>query len=305
MSDGSAYASGMTGSTARRGRLVASAAALSLLLTGCAGSQGHDVDLAAASSAQAAQQSRDARAAEASASRAAAQASADRARESAKAERAAAAEASEAAASAAAEAERVAAAQEEAERARVAAAEAEAEAAAAEEAALEAERVRQAQEALVAEGLESSPPTSFGIPSIGAGSDLMRLLLRDDGSLAVPPAEPGSPAAWYAHSPTPGEMGPSVLLGHVNATDGSAGVFARLVELEPGDIVEVEREDGQVAVFAVDRGVQYGKDEFPTDEVYGNTDAPELRLITCDGYNSWTREFEENYIVYATLVDVY
>ncbi|TFI35397.1 class F sortase, partial [Micrococcus endophyticus] len=116
---------------------------------------------------------------------------------------------------------------------------------------------------------------------------------------------PGSPAAWYAHSPTPGEVGPSVLLGHVNATDGSAGVFARLVELEPGDIVEVEREDGQVAVFAVDRGVQYGKDEFPTDEVYGNTDAPELRLITCDGYNSWTREFEENYIVYATLVDVY
>ena len=42
-----------------------------------------------------------------------------------------------------------------------------------------------------------------------------------------------------------------------------------------------------------------------TDEVYGDTDAPELRLITCDGYNAFTREFEENHIVYSTLVDVY
>lgn len=78
-----------------------------------------------------------------------------------------------------------------------------------------------------------------------------------------------------------------------------------LTDLAPGDTIEVEREDGAVAVFAVDRGVTYGKDEFPTDEVYGDTDAPELRLITCDGYNAFTREFEENHIVYATLVDVY
>ncbi|MBN6828806.1 class F sortase [Micrococcus luteus] len=153
--------------------------------------------------------------------------------------------------------------------------------------------------------MDDSPPVSFTIPSIGAGSDLMRLLLRDDGSLAVPPAEPGSPAAWYANSPSPGQRGPAVLLGHVNATDGSAGVFAHLTDLAPGDTIEVEREDGAVAVFAVDRGVTYGKDEFPTDEVYGDTDVPELRLITCDGYNAFTREFEENHIVYATLVDVY
>ena len=80
--------------------------------------------------------------------------------------------------------------------------------------------------------------------------------------------------------------------------------FKRVVAV-PGDTIEVEREDGAVAVFAVDRGVTYGKDEFPTDEVYGDTDVPELRLITCDGYNAFTREFEENHIVYATLVDVY
>ena len=284
----------------RRGRLVASAAALCLLLTGCAGQAASTPDPAASASAAQAQRSREARAAEASASRAAASSSAEAVRASAAAEKSAAAEASVKASRAAASA-----AAEEAARAQAEAEAAAAQAAAAEEAARVAEEERLAEEAVVAEGLDDSPPVSFTIPSIGAGSDLMRLLLRDDGSLAVPPAEPGSPVAWYANSPSPGQLGPAVLLGHVNATDGSAGVFARLTDLAPGDTIEVEREDGAVAVFAVDRGVTYGKDEFPTDEVYGDTDVPELRLITCDGYNAFTREFEENHIVYATLVDVY
>lgn len=279
---------------------MASAAALCLLLTGCAGQAASTPDPAASASAAQAQRSREARAAEASASRAAASSSAEAVRASAAAEKSAAAEASVKASRAAASA-----AAEEAARAQAEAEAAAAQAAAAEEAARVAEEERLAQEAVVAEGLDDSPPVSFTIPSIGAGSDLMRLLLRDDGSLAVPPAEPGSPAAWYANSPSPGQLGPAVLLGHVNATDGSAGVFAHLTDLAPGDTIEVEREDGAVAVFAVDRGVTYGKDEFPTDEVYGDTDSPELRLITCDGYNAFTREFEENYIVYATLVDVY
>ncbi|MFF5020834.1 class F sortase [Micrococcus luteus] len=290
---------------ARRGRLVASAAALCLLLTGCAGQTASTPDPAASASAAQAQRSREARAAEAAASRAAASSSAEAVRASAAAEKSAAAEASAKAYRAAASAAAEEAAAEEAARAQAEAEAAAAQAAVAEEAARVAEEERLAQAAVVAEGLDDSPPVSFTIPSIGAGSDLMRLLLRDDGSLAVPPAEPGSPAAWYANSPSPGQRGPAVLLGHVNATDGSAGVFAHLTDLAPGDTIEVEREDGAVAVFAVDRGVTYGKDEFPTDEVYGNTDAPELRLITCDGYNAFTREFEENYIVYATLVDVY
>ena len=72
--------------------------------------------------------------------------------------------------------------------------------------------------------------------------------------------------------------------------------------LEPGDMIEVTREDGSTAVFAVDRGEQYGKDDFPTLEVYGNTEGSELRLITCDGFDPATGEFDDNYVVYASLV---
>jgi sortase (surface protein transpeptidase) len=150
--------------------------------------------------------------------------------------------------------------------------------------------------------LEASTPVSVTIPSIGAQTHLLRLGLQENGSLEVPPGDPGAPASWYTHSPTPGERGPAVLLGHVNSYGGGPGVFAQLRELKTGDTIEVTREDGTTAVFVFDRGEQYAKNAFPTQSVYGNTEGSELRLITCDGYDPATGEFDDNYVVYAKLL---
>lgn len=57
-----------------------------------------------------------------------------------------------------------------------------------------------------------------------------------------------------------------------------------------------------MATFSVYAGEQYPKDAFPTEKVYGNTEGAELRLITCDGYNPETGEFDDNYVVYAQLI---
>lgn len=94
-----------------------------------------------------------------------------------------------------------------------------------------------------------------------------------------------------------------MILGHVNATDGGPGVFAKLRDLQSGDTIDVIREDGSTATFDFERGEQYAKDGFPTQEVYGNTDGAELRLITCDGYDPKTGLFDDNYVVFATLAD--
>ncbi|MFI7480919.1 class F sortase, partial [Kocuria sp. M1R5S2] len=150
--------------------------------------------------------------------------------------------------------------------------------------------------------LPESVPVSVRIPAVDAASELLHLGLRADGSLEVPPAHPGAPASWYVSSPTPGERGPAVLLGHVNATGGGPGVFAGLRGLSPGDTIEILRADGTTAVFAVDRGEQYAKDAFPTAAVYGDTTGAELRLITCDGYEPATGRFDDNYVVYAKLL---
>jgi sortase (surface protein transpeptidase) len=150
--------------------------------------------------------------------------------------------------------------------------------------------------------LPASTPVTLEIPSIGVNTDLLSLGLRENKSLEVPPDGPGAPASWYDQSPTPGDRGPAVMLGHVNATDGGKGVFADLRALDAGDRINVAREDGTTAVFEFQRGEQYQKDDFPTLTVYGNTPGAELRLITCDGYNADTGEFDDNYVVYATLV---
>ncbi|WMY79510.1 class F sortase [Citricoccus sp. I39-566] len=151
--------------------------------------------------------------------------------------------------------------------------------------------------------LPASDPVGISVPGIGVESELMDLGLQDNGMIEVPPYNLGSPAGWYVHSPTPGETGPAVILGHRNGIEGGPGIFADLPQVEVGDSIEVARQDGSEASFTVYRTERFGKDRegFPTLEVYGNTAGPELRLITCDGLNEQTGLLEENFIVYATL----
>ncbi|RZU31718.1 class F sortase [Blastococcus saxobsidens] len=145
-------------------------------------------------------------------------------------------------------------------------------------------------------------PVSVGIPSIDVTSELLRLDLNDDGTVEVPPLEPDDKAGWYQRGPAPGAVGPAVILGHVDSAEHGPGIFFDLGALEPGDEVTVDRADGTVAVFAVDRVEVHPKDEFPTIEVYGNTDDAQLRLITCGGdFDSAVRSYEDNVIAFATL----
>jgi sortase (surface protein transpeptidase) len=155
-----------------------------------------------------------------------------------------------------------------------------------------------------AQAKPAAAPTKVEIPVIGVRSPLIKLGLRPNRSLEVPPDGPGAPAGWYSGSPSPGETGPAVLLGHVNATGGGPGVFADLRALKNGAEIKVTREDGSTARFAVYRAAAYSKNSFPTLEVYGNTKASELRLITCDGYDPATGEFDDNYVVYAKLTNL-
>jgi sortase (surface protein transpeptidase) len=91
------------------------------------------------------------------------------------------------------------------------------------------------------------------------------------------------------------------MLGHKDTTTRSA-VFSRLHELQYGDTIEVTRMDGTVAIFTVGGIEQADKKTFPTNRVYGNAEAAELRLITCGGtYNRATGHYVDNVIVYARM----
>lgn len=155
----------------------------------------------------------------------------------------------------------------------------------------------------VTEG-EISRPSNLAVDGIAVDSVLQPLGLNDDGSLEVPALGPHyDDAGWFTGSPRPGEVGPAVLLGHVNGSGGKPSVFYRLAELGPGDLVTVGREDGSQARFEVYRVEQYPKDSFPTAAVYGDTTGAELRLITCAGeWDHGTGHYRDNTVVYATLI---
>jgi hypothetical protein len=150
--------------------------------------------------------------------------------------------------------------------------------------------------------LPRSEPVAVTIPAIGVHSSLLHLGLNRDGTIAVPsvynrPME----AAWYKYSATPGEIGSSVIEGHVDTLKGPA-VFFRLGALRPGNSIDVRLADGVTAVFKVTGVREYAKDDFPTKTIYGRSRYAALHLITCGGaFDFNTGHYESSTVVFATL----
>jgi len=148
--------------------------------------------------------------------------------------------------------------------------------------------------------LQSSVPVRVQIPAIAVDSALTGLGLQHDGTMQTPPA--GFPAGWYTGAPTPGQLGPAIIAGHVDWA-GHPGVFYNLRDLKPGDRVVVARTDGRAAVFRVSRVEEFTKDAFPTGAVYGNIDHAAPRLITCGGsFDQQAASYRDNIVAFADLV---
>jgi hypothetical protein len=151
--------------------------------------------------------------------------------------------------------------------------------------------------------LGAATPTTLSIPSIGVTSTLLQLGLNADHTTQVPPQRRNGQAGWLRASPAPGQLGPAIILGHVDSAQYGPGVFFKLGALRPGATITIGRADHTVAVFRLDRLVSYPKDHFPTLDVYGNTDHAALRLITCGGkFNLSRHSYESNVVAYASLV---
>jgi sortase (surface protein transpeptidase) len=145
-----------------------------------------------------------------------------------------------------------------------------------------------------------SVPLALSIPAIGLSVPLTELGLNPDHTVQVPTGyqEPG----WYKFGPSPGQLGSSVILGHVDSYQGPA-VFFRLRSLRPGDQVEVTLADGVVTHFVVRQVAMYPKANFPTLAVYGSRGYSALQLVTCGGvFDPQTGHYLSNVVVYASMV---
>ena len=151
--------------------------------------------------------------------------------------------------------------------------------------------------------LPPSKPVALDIPAIDVHSVVRDVGRTAEGALETPAPGPFyDDAAWYRHSPTPGSLGPAILLGHVDSAANGPSVFFRLGELRPGDRVAVTRADRSVATFVVDKVHRYSKNDFPTEVVYGDIDHAGLRIVTCGGaFDEAAGHYLDNIVVFASL----
>lgn len=153
--------------------------------------------------------------------------------------------------------------------------------------------------ALPGKPMRKSDPIRLQIPAIGVDTNLTSVGLTSNGSLEV--TRSGFPAGWYRGAPTPGEIGPAIIVGH-NNWDKRPAVFRSLGLLKINDRISVSRQDGSIATFRVTQVQLFDKTAFPTKTVYGNINFAGLRLITCGGYSLKTQQNEKNIVVFAELV---
>ena len=120
-------------------------------------------------------------------------------------------------------------------------------------------------------------------------SNVAKVRVNARGALTSPRQER---AAWYADGAAPGQRGPAVLIGSSDA------VFADLASARAGQELRVVRADGSKVNFAVDRVRTVDASRFPSDDVYGASPDPLLRLVGYDHASG------RNVIVFAHAVSM-
>lgn len=150
-------------------------------------------------------------------------------------------------------------------------------------------------------------PRYVSIPSLGiTNTRVFAMGVGKDNSLLSPANI--SDAAWYDKSATPGSGGVVLMNAH-NGGVTRNGVFAKLGTLSKGEIIEIERGDGQKFHYEVRENQSMPLEEVRESGMKMMTQSAEpgkeaLNLITCDG--KWVprfKQFDRRIMLRAVLVE--
>lgn len=142
-------------------------------------------------------------------------------------------------------------------------------------------------------------PVRVRIPRIGVNAPIETVGIEADGTMGTP--KDFADVGWYGYGPMPGQVGASVIAGHVDSVHGPA-VFWSLRDLRPGDRIEVDLLGGVTRRFVVDGSGSYQSDAAPLSAIFSWSGPPRLVVITCGGVFDRARHaYDHRLIVYAHL----
>ena len=139
---------------------------------------------------------------------------------------------------------------------------------------------------------DAAAPTRIGIPGIGVDASIVVMGLDAERYPEVPNS--GDEVAWYTFSTPPGRGSNAVFSGHVDWYYWGMpveGVFYHLRELQIGDEITLDLEDGSHLRYRVTGNVATAYDDPNVVDVMDPTSKEVITLITCGG--TWQRDYSD------------
>lgn len=152
----------------------------------------------------------------------------------------------------------------------------------------------------IAQAVTLPTPVGIDVPGANISTNVVNIGIDPDGTMQVPPTP--QVVGWYSMSARPGQIGNTVMAGHVDWGQNTA-VFWGLKDLQPGDPILVHGSDGRTYTYLVQWNRTYDTDSAPLqDLIGGSTDTAEITLITCDGvFDHTAHEYLSRRFVRAVL----
>jgi hypothetical protein len=89
--------------------------------------------------------------------------------------------------------------------------------------------------------------------------------------------------SWYKETAKLGEIGNTVMAGHLDYWDVGPAVFYNVGQLKKDEKIQVQGDDGKTYVYDVDWVKLYDANNAPIQDIVGPTETESLTLITCGG----------------------
>jgi LPXTG-site transpeptidase (sortase) family protein len=146
----------------------------------------------------------------------------------------------------------------------------------------------------------AADPKFINLPTISASGFVQFMGVDQNKQIATPTNV--NFAGWYVNSVLPGQVGLSVIVGHVDGLT-SPGIFYHLDALKTGDEFTVERGDGTMLSYQVKSTTAVSTADAVNVLFSQNPGIQsQLNLITCGGvFNRASKEYEKRIIVTAAL----
>lgn len=154
--------------------------------------------------------------------------------------------------------------------------------------------------AVAAESSVKPGPSLLTIPSLKIAAPFELLGIKSDHTIQVP--KDYMSVGWFVYGAKPGEIGTSVIIGHLDSPKGRA-IFADLSKIKIGEKIVIQRTDGSIVTYIVESTAKYSQDNFPTNEIYSPVAYAGIRLITCSGtYNKNAKHYSDNFVVFGRKI---